>query len=128
MKKFLILMAITFFTVLSVKAELMPFAQAFSATSNKPALILVYAKWADGYSSYIQNFKAIQAEFGTSFNYTELDIASNDAKSFNDKFHIYPKLPYILMFRDGGKVSRYIPRDCASNISCVVSKVKSFIQ
>ena len=111
-----------------LKSQALTFDEAFSRTDKTPMVVLIYANWADGYMNTLQQYKMAQMQLGDKFNFTELDIASPQAKSFNDKFHIYPKLPYILMFRDNGKVSRYISRDCASSASCTVSKLKSFIQ
>ena len=110
------------------KVSAMTFEQAFSQANTTPMVVLVYAQWADGYQNYIQQFRTVQNELGKSFNFVEMDIASKDTKAFNDRYHIYPKLPYVLMYRDGGKVSRYIPRDCASNASCMSTKLRSFIQ
>lgn len=103
------------------------FEEAFSQSSTKPMLVLIYAQWADGYENCLNQFKAVENEFGDKFNYVELNIADKDTKSFNSRYHIYPNLPYVLMFRDGGKVSRYIPKNCASDNSCIIPKIKSFI-
>ena len=54
-----------------------------------------------------------------------MDIASNDAKDFNSKYHIYPNLPYVLMYRNGGRVSRYIQRSCANSTECMIPKIKT---
>lgn len=112
----------------SAKVEAMNFEEAFSQADRTPMVVLVYAQWANNYLNYIQQFRQSQSNLDTKFNFVELDIASKDARAFNERYHIYPKLPYILMYRDGGKVSRYIPRDCASNASCINSKLRSFIQ
>lgn len=103
------------------------FEQAFQQAETKPMLVLIYAKWADDYTTYLQSFRKTQEEFGDKFNYVELDIASPDAKVFNSRYHIYPNLPYILMFRDGGRVSRYVPNNCAKQDSCIIPKVRSFV-
>ena len=108
------------------RANAMTFEEAFN--DQKPMLVLVSAQWADNYSSYVDVLDALERMYGDKFNFVKLDIANADAKAFNSRYHIYPNLPYMLMFRDGGKVSRYIQRDCILNESCVVSRVKSFIQ
>ena len=128
MKKLFSLLVVFFMFITTIKAEALSFEDAFTETNKTPMVLLIYANWAENYQSVQEQYKQVQAELGSKFNFVELDIASNEAKAFNDKFHIYPKLPYILMFRDGGKVSRYIPRDCASSASCVSSKLRSFIQ
>lgn len=119
------------FIVLSVfitSANAMTFEEAYKEASRTPMVMLVYAQWAEDYDNYLNQFKVVQEEFGKTFNFVEMDIASEDTRAFNAKYHIYPNLPYILMFRDGGKVSRYIPRDCAASSSCISSKLKTFIQ
>lgn len=121
------LLFLALFTVFSVKANAMNFQQAFSQVGSKPMVVLIYATWADGYQNTLAQYREVKTKFGNTFNFVELDIASKDAKAFNEKYHIYPKLPYILMFRDGGKVSRYISRDCAASSSCTESKLKSFV-
>ena len=109
----------------SLKAKALTFEEAYN--DQKPMLILVYAEWADNYSSYLNTFNALEDVYGDKFNFVALDIAKADAKAFNARYHIYPNLPYMLMFRDNGKVSRYIQRDCILNESCVNSRLKSFI-
>ena len=109
----------------SLKAKALTFEEAYN--DQKPMLILVYAEWADNYSSYLNTFNALEGAYGDKFNFVALDIAKADAKAFNARYHIYPNLPYMLMFRDNGKVSRYIQRDCILNESCVNSRLKSFI-
>ena len=110
------------------KANAMSFEEAFAESNTKPMLVLLYADWADNCDVYLENFNKLQTEFGDQFNYVELDIASPDLKSFNKRYHVYPNLPYILMFRDGGKVSRYIQKNCAASSSCLSPRVKSFLQ
>lgn len=119
------------FLILSVsiiKVDAMTFEEAFSQVNSTPVVVLVHAPWADNVQNYIKQFKTVQKELDKKFNFVEMDIATKDTKAFNERYHIYPKLPYIVMYRDGGKVSRYIPRDCASSASCISSKLKSFIQ
>lgn len=127
MKKFAYLLIVALFMFIGVKANAsVSFEQAFSQVSSKPMLVVVYANWADDYTRYLNNFRELEKTFGNEFNYVELDIASKDAKHFNSRYHIYPNLPYVLMYRDGGKVSRYIQRNCAASTSCMIPKIKSF--
>lgn len=127
MKKLLTLLTIILLGVSMQAKAAISFEDAFQQTNTKPMLVLIYAKWADDYATYLQSFRKTQEEFGDSFNYVELDIATPDAKAFNSRYHIYPNLPYILMFRDGGRVSRYVPNNCAKQDSCIIPKVRSFI-
>lgn len=113
---------------LKASSETMKFQEAFDQSGTKPMLILVYAQWADGYQNYIKQFRTVQNEFGDTFNYVEMDIADKDTKNFNNIYHIYPNLPYILMFRNGGKISRYLPRDCAADSACMITKIKTFLR
>ena len=106
----------------------MKFKDAFEQSNSKPMLMIVYATWADNYQTYLEKFRSLEKEFGNTFNYVELDIASPDTKEFNVRYHVYPNLPYILMFRNNGKISRYIQRNCAISESCMIPRIKSFIQ
>lgn len=111
----------------SVFAQTITFEEAYEQTASKPMAVLIYADWADDYENHIVNFRKLQNYFNNTFNFVELDIASKDAKAFNEKYEIYPKLPYIILLRNNGKVSRYIPRNCALDSACVISKMKAFI-
>ena len=121
---------LVFFLVLgfSLNANAITFDEAFEQSGSKPMLVLVYAPWADNYEAYLDNFRALETEFGEKFNYVELDVSTDALKSFNQRYHVYPNLPYVLMFRDNGKVSRYIQKNCAVSSSCMIPRVKSFIQ
>ena len=129
MKRFLVSLCFIcclFFQALKVEA--LNFEEGLSQSSKVPMVALIYANWADGYQSILQKYNSIQPEFLGQYNFVELDIASKDAKFFNTMYHIYPNLPYVLVLRDGGKVSRYIPKSCLEDESCMKSKLKSFIQ
>lgn len=130
MKKFAFLFSLVLILMLNtlkIQAS-MTFEEAYLQSDKKPMLVILYANWADNYEMYLEKFRNIQNEFGDIFNYVELDIASNEARAFNNRYHIYPNLPYVLMFRNGGKVSRYIQRNCVSSESCMISRLKQFIQ
>ena len=104
------------------------FEQAFQDSDRKPMLVLLYATWADGYQSCINSFRQVEAELGQRFNYVELDIASKDAKSFNKKYSFDQNLPYVMIYRNMGKVSRRITTECAMSPSCMIPKIKAFLQ
>ena len=110
-----------------LKTYALNFEEAYNQSNSKPMVVLIYAQWADNYATYLQSFNLAKTEMENTYNFVELDIASQDAKIFNEKYHIYPNLPYILMFREGGKISRYIQKDCALDSKCIISKLKSFI-
>lgn len=109
------------------QANAMNYEEGLRLSDKKPMAILIYATWADNYQNYLNAFRGMQSEFAKDYNFVELDIASPDAKAFNSRYHIYPNLPYALMFRDGGKFSRYVQRDCVINDSCFETRLKSFI-
>lgn len=129
MRKFLnILLSLFIFCSCCHSVNALTFEEGFKQSNSKPMMVLVYANWADKYSQIQQVFKSAEQAYGKVFNFVELDIASYDAKFFNSKYHIYPNLPYVLMFRDAGKVTRFVPQNCASDSSCLESRIKSFIQ
>ena len=111
-----------------LKANAIGFEEGLSESYKKPLLVIVYADWADNYTTYLQKFRGLNQTFGDKFNYLELDIADSEAKAFNAKYHIYPNLPYVLMFKEGGKISRYLQKECVSNDSCLIPRVEGFLQ
>ena len=128
MKKILTTLVILAGLVLGTHAaKALTFSEGYGQTSTKPMLLLVYATWADGYQSIEKNFVAMQQIYGDKINFVLMDIANPETKAFNEKFHIYPKLPYVLMYKDSGRVTRYVQKDCALNQSCLAEKVKAFM-
>ena len=109
------------------KTEAMNFAEAYEKSKQKPMIVLIYAEWATNFKTCTNIIDTLEKQYGEKFNFVKIDIAKPEAAAFNEKYHIYSNLPYILMFRDGGKVSRYLKRDCASDYSCVESKMKTFL-
>lgn len=95
--------------------------------SSKPMAILVYASWVDNPDGIKSTFNDMENQYGQSYNFVCLDIASNDAKLFNQKYHIYPNLPYVLLFKDRGKISRYLQKDCVNDTACFSEKLKFFL-
>lgn len=129
MKKMLNILFLLLLSICTVsKANSMTFEEAFEKSDTTPMVLLVYAQWADNYQGHIQQFREAKKQLGDTFNFVEMDIASKDAKAFNSRYHIYPNVPYVLMYRNKGRVSRYIDRNCAAAASCMVPKLKSFIQ
>ena len=122
---FLFVSVLVFAGITQVKA--MTFENALSVSDKKPAAVLVYANWADNYQNYLNAFRGMQGKYANNYNFVELDIASPDAKFFNSRYHIYPNLPYVLMFRENGKVTRYVQRDCVIDDSCLETRIKAFI-
>ena len=127
MKKFALSIFICLFLFFS-KANALTFEEAFTQSDSKPMAVLVYAQWADDYQRSLQIFKSVQEQYNDLYNFVEMDIADKSTHYFNQKFHIYPHMPYILIYRNGGKISRYLPNNCAMDASCITSKLKTFIQ
>lgn len=127
MKKFVcFLFSLVLFSGIKANATT-TFENAYSQCGTKPMLVLIYADWADNYKTYLEQFKIVQREFGDTYNYVELNIANKDTKNYNRRYRIYPNLPYVMMYRNSGKISRFIPQNCAIDSRCMIPKIKSFI-
>ena len=130
MKKILLLfISLIVFTLKAPAAvSRVTFEEAFNEVNRTPMLVLVYANWADDYRNCLNTFRELEDIYGDTFNFVELNIASEETRAFNARFKIDQNLPYVLMFRDGGKISRYLNSECLLNESCISSRIKSFIQ
>ena len=118
------LLTCLFFSTNSAKAA-MNYEDAIN--QSKPVAILVYANWATDADKAVKAFKALEQTYSDKFNFVLMNIADETTKPFNEVYHIYPKMPYMLLFRDKGKFSRYLQKDCLLNNSCVDEKIKFFI-
>ena len=128
MKKILITLTLMVALIIGMlDANALSFSEGYQQTSSKPMVLLIYANWSSGQKVIQQNLRALQKVYPGKLNYVLMDIANSETKAFNEKFQINPKLPYVMLFKDGGKVNRYIERDCATNMSCLSSRVKSFL-
>lgn len=107
-------------------AATMSFEQAMK--ESKPFAVIIYAPWADGLIPVNSAFDAIKFKYDGLYNFAKIDIATKDAKNFNKTYTIYPNLPYVLLFRNGGKITRYIPQECVTDTSCITQKMDAFIQ
>lgn len=125
LKSLFVLLLLFFF---NLRSEAISFSEAYEQTSTKPMILLIYADWASGYRTYTSVMDKLNDNYGDKYNIVKLNIEHPDTAIFNSKFHIYPNLPYILMFKDSGKITRYIQRSCAADYSCVETKLKSFLQ
>ena len=126
MKKFLVSLIV----VLAISTSLQNVsAMSYEEASkqNKPVAMLVYADWADDLEAVKENFNALQQQYSNTYNFVLLDIASPETKEFNKKYHIYPNLPYVLLYKDGGKVSRYLHKSCVLDSACLNEKASFFI-
>ena len=116
------LLSILFFN--TPKSNAVTLEEALS--QSKPVALLLYADWADGAQSMLSLFNQMEQQYGNSYNFVKINIANKEAKLFNQKFYIYPNLPYIMLFRDRGRISRFLQKDCASNSSCFKEKLDLF--
>lgn len=122
------LFLLVFAVLISIPVQALTFDEAYNQSYSKPMVVLLYVDWAENVESIKQQYKTVASQLGSIYNFTAIDIAKSEAKSFNDRFNIYPKLPYAIMFRDAGKISRFIPRECVSDEKCLANKLQSFIK
>ena len=95
-------------------------------SQSNPSAVLIYADWADDVSKILQIFSEEEEKFGPQYSFLRLNIADKDTKEFNKRYHIYPNLPYILLFKNNGTVSRYLNKDCIMDSSCIDDKFDMF--
>lgn len=126
MKKIILSVLILFLLTLNVKA--MDFQEAFAQSRVKPVVVLLYADWSDNQENALNVFRTLQPRFSRVYNFVELDIAKEETKFYNQRFDIFRGLPYIMMYKEGGKISRFIDSSCTNDTRCLESKLKSFIQ
>jgi len=125
MKQFLSFLSILLLIFgLTLKAKAMSFEQAIN--NKKPSVVLVYADWADDAVAVKGQFKGLEAEYSKKYNFVELNIANPETKVFNKTYHIYPNLPYILLFKDKAKTTRAIAKDCVLDGECIKEKLNVF--
>ena len=123
--KFCIFFSLLFIAILSINAaKAMTFEEAMNL--SKPMAVIIYADWADNYKEILQTFRSKQEQYDAKYNFVELDIAKPETKIFNKRYHIYPNLPYVLLFKDKTKISRYLNADCIMNNSCFNERLDMF--
>ena len=126
MKKILFSLVLFSLILINTKSvNAMTYEEALS--SPKPMALLIYASWADDLLPVQQAYNGMMQQYGEQYNFVPLDIASNDAKAFNKTYHIYPNLPYVLLFKDHGKISRYLQKNCILDNACFSERLKMFI-
>lgn len=124
MKKILVFLGLAMF-IFMPKANAMTFQEAMA--QDKPVALLVYANWADGVNEMRQQFNNMSQTFGDRYNFVTLDIASQDTKYFNSMYHIYPNLPYVLFFKNNGKITRYLQKQCIMDTACFKERLEFFL-
>ena len=123
MKKFLT--ALILLAAVGIQSAMaVTFDEAMS--QNKPVAVLIYAPWADGQDTMLQAFNNMGARYGEAYNFASVNIATEEAESFNERCYIYPNLPYVLLFRSGGKVSRFLKKDCVLDEACFAERLDMF--
>lgn len=125
MKKFFILTFLAIFTIFHCTKS---FATSYSEgiSQSKPMALLIYASWADDLSAANTNFALMSQEFSQKYNFVKLDIASDEAKVFNKTFSIYPNLPYVMLYKNNGRFSRYLQKSCVLDKTCFQEKMEFF--
>jgi hypothetical protein len=125
---FLLIAFLLFITVSPAKIEAKSFQEAQGEMSGKPLIILIYAQWADNYQSAVNELKLVENKYLSQYNFVALDIAKEDAKFYNAKYNIAPNLPYIVIYKQGGKISRFLTGDCTFDSKCIENKMNLFLQ
>ncbi len=126
MKKFFLGLILSLLCVFGVeKVYSMTFEEGMK--QSKAMALYIYADWADNAEQGKAVFQAMEQKYGNKYNFVTLDIASPEAKAFNKIYHIYPNLPYVLLFRDGVRFSRYLKMDCVLDSSCFGGKLDVFV-
>ena len=93
---------------------------------SKPSAILIYADWIDNVQPTLTAFDAMQPIYGKKFGFAKVNICDKEAKAFNQRNYIYPNLPYIILFKDRGRISRIINRDCILDDACIKERFDFF--
>ncbi len=125
MKKLFMFLLLTCTIIFGIqKSFAMKFDEAL--TQTKPMAVLIYADWADDSEKVMQAYDAMEPKVSNKYNFTKINIATEDTKPFNKMYHIYPNLPYVLFFKDRGRISRYLKKDCVLNEACFKEKLDFF--
>lgn len=125
MKKFLsFVFLFVIFISISQKADAMRYEEGFQ--QQKAMALYIYAPWADNYANVMKSFKAMEAKYGTKYNFITMNIATDEVKEFNKRSYIYPNVPYVLLSRDKGKFLRFVKSDCVLDNACFASKLDVF--
>ena len=125
MKNLLIgLFLLSLMTFCTIKVQAIGFEDAIK--QKKPCAVLVYAKWADNVDSVLPAFDTLGQQYADKYNFIKINIAEEEAKSFNKTNYIYPNLPYVLLFKERGRMSRCILQDCIMSDSCIKEKMDIF--
>lgn len=95
---------------------------------SKPMAIVIYAPWADDKDAVLKIFNDAEKKYGSKYNFVSINIAEEEAKTFNQTYPIYSKIPYVLLFKDRGRINRYIQKNCILDKSCFDTRLDLFNQ
>lgn len=122
--KNLLLIFIFIFVIFCTEAKAVTYSEAI--TKSKPCAVIIYADWADDLESVMSVFDSMEQVYGKKYNFVKLDIASSETKKFNKTYYIYPNLPYIMLFKEKGKTSRFLTKDCINDSACIKDRFDFF--
>lgn len=126
MKKLLVLLILLFLVPKSYAA--ISYSDAYSNNDRKPMAVLIYAEWAPNYNNVLTQFRDAQKALGNTYNFVELNLASEDAANFTEDNVIWTKLPYIMLYRNRCKFAKQIKRGCTSDSACIIPQMKAFLR
>ena len=127
MKKMLMLFLAVLVSIGAARAgSNLPFEEGIK--SSTPLMVLITAPWAEKASDIQTTFEELVESSSNDFNNSVVDLSTESAKEFNKSFMINTNLPYVMLFKDQGKISRHIKRDCIEDSSCFAEKVKLFLK
>ena len=127
MKKVLMLFIVMLLSLAAVKAgSSVTFEDGIK--ENTPLMVLITAPWVDNASEIQSTFIELAESNTNHYNYSIVDISNASAKEFNKSFMIHMNLPYVMLFKDQGKISRLVNRDCIETSSCFSDKIKFFLK
>ena len=120
-------------TFLFVFILLLTNLQAYSLTfeealySQKPCAVLLYANWAEELNAVSSSFDKMAEKYNNKYNFLKIDIANPLAKKYNEKYVIERNLPYAVLYKDRGRFSRKIERNCLIDNSCFKDRLEIFV-
>ena len=117
-------------TVLTISASYADGNESFQSLLNakKPLALLVYASWADNVSDVYSVFNEAQKANSVKYNFKVLNIASEETKEYNNNYYISPNLPYVMLYKSQGKITRRLGKECVMDSSCFKEKLDLFAE
>lgn len=125
MKKLFLSLLITVLTVFAAGTVKADDFQDFIHQNTRCA-VLVTANWAEKAEEIQTAFTDAENTYAGKYSFKIINIASPETKEFNKSNYIYTNLPYIVLYKEKGRMSRWINRDCILNSSCMKDKFELF--